>query len=419
MCTFERYIQFDIETDIEIMISKGIWKKEVPQIYNALLTRLNRQDAVKIGDKWEPRGATINISQERIGQIAGIDAQRRRSIVNDCIQKMVDAGILAKERGGPGSHGTMKYIFLSQVRANEAALARGRSAYHPGLGTDDVIGEYPEKSGKALEEPVQSSKSRSIKEESPEADQSDTNQAVRENQKGVRVENNSCTPQSVHNQEYYPETSRIPSHPPLAASPSIAPPMPTEGEQAEHKSQPAYPAAEPTPEPNPPPPAAAEKPKTSQKEKNTEHPDPIGPDFAFRESFRLADKFAGDEIEFEDDNQRQQRATRFRNLLIKEFHSAPAAARYPDPDLRLQACVQIVHLWIDIVKSRNRPAEYIGFISTEPGMRALTQARKQIFGSADDYQEIELDPTVQAMWREKHGDNWREKRQQEIAARAA
>ena len=399
MCTFERYIQFDIETDIEIMISKGIWKDEVPQVYNALLIRLNRQDAVKIGDKWEPRGATINISQERIGIIAGIDAQRRRSIVNECIQKMVDAGILAKERGGPGSHGTMKYIFLSQVRANEAALSR--------------LVEDPGKSGKALEEEVEPSKSRSIGEESPEADQSDTNEGVRENQKGVRFENNSCTPQSVHNQEYYPETSRIPSSTSLAASTGIAPTTPNEGkqEEAEHRSQSAYPASEPTPEPDPPPPETMEKPKTSQKEKND--------DFAFRESFRLADHFAGGEIEFEDDNQRRQRASRFRNLLIKEFHSTSAAARYPDPDLRLQACVQVVHLWIDIVKSRNHPAQYIGFITTEPGMRALTQARKQVFGSADQYREIELDPTVQAMWRAKYGDNWREKRQQEIAARAA
>ena len=418
MCTFTRYIQFDIETDIEIMISKGIWSGYVPQVYTALLTRLNRQDAVKIGDKWEPRGATINISQDRIGEIAGIKAQRRRSIVNDCIQKMIDAGILAKERGGPGSHGTMKYIFLSQVRANELALSRCRSACPDVVGGQpDLSGlvEDPDKSEKALEEYVESAKSRSIGEESPEADQSDTNEAVRENQKGVRFENNSCTPQSVHNQEYYPETSRIPPSTSLAASTSIAPAMPNEQEEAESKTQMVY----PPPEPDPPAPPTAEKPKTSQKEKQGGHPDPIGADFAFRESFQLADHFAGDEVEFEDDNQRRQRASRFRNLLIKEFRSASAAARYPDPDLRLQACVEIVHLWIDIVKSRNTPAEYIGFISTEPGMRALTQARKQIFGSADQYREIELDPTVQAMWKAKHGDNWREKREQEIADRAA
>lgn len=414
MCTFVRYIQFDIETDIEIMISKGIWEDEVPKVYTALLTRLNRKDAVKIGDKWEPRGATINISQNRIGDIAGIKAKRRRSIVNNCIQKMVDAGILAKERGGPGSHGTMKYIFLSQVRANEAALSQCLSA------CPDAVGKHPDLSG-LVEDPNKSGKALEERTERPEADQSDTNEAVRENQKGVRFDNNSCTPQSVHNQEYYPETSRPPSSTPLAASTSIAPPTPTEGEQEEEesKTQPAYPISERTPEPDPPAPPPVEKPKTSQKEQNVGHPDPIGADFAFRESFRLADHFAGDEIEFEDDNQRRRRASRFKNLLIKEFHSTSAAARYPDPDLRLQACVQVVHLWIDIVKSRNTPAEYIGFISTEPGMRALTQARKQVFGSTDQYQEIQLDPTVQAMWRAKYGDNWREKREKEIAARAA
>ena len=418
MCTFERYIQFDIETDIEIMISKGIWKKEVPQVYNALLIRLNRQDAVKIGDKWEPRGATINISQDRIGEIAGIDAQRRRSIVNDCIHKMVDAGILAKERGGPGSHGTMKYIFLSQVRANETALARCRSA------CPDVVGEYPDKPGKVLEEQVEPSESQFIKEESPEADQSDTNEGVRENQKGVRFENNSCTPQSVHNQEYYPETSRIPPSTPLAASTGIAPATPTEQEweEVEPRNQPAYAASEP----DPPPPATTcsqngassqnkvEKPKASQREKNT--------DFFLNQAFHLADYFAGDELEFTDAKLRQKEAHRFRDILAKLFSAPSASERFPDLDIRLQNCVTIVRIWIDLVKDRDNPAYSAGFISTTPGMKALAKARKQIFGATDEYREYiesSLDPNLQAMWRAKYGDNWHEKRQQELAARAA
>ena len=217
------------------------------------------------------------------------------------------------------------------------------------------------------------------------------------------------------NQEFKQDTSSPTS---LAASTGIEPPTPTEEEGEGYHLNPSDPARTPPP----PPPQHLNQEKNSLKEKQVGPPDPIGADFFLNDAFQLADHFAGDEIEFLDENQRRQQASRFRGLLIKEFHSASAAERYPDPDLRLQACAQVVRLWIDIVQARDNPAQYIGFIATQPGMRALTQARKQVFGSADDYREIELDPTLQAMWREKYGDNWREKRQQELSrstARAA
>ena len=48
-------------------------------------------------------------------------------------------------------------------------------------------------------------------------------------------------------------------------------------------------------------------------------------------------------------------------------------------------------------------------------VRALIQAKKQAMEGFADYQEIELDPAVEFLWREKYGDNWREKRRQEMA----
>ena len=331
-------------------------------------------DTVTINGQKYHDGFTCRLSREKIAQESALSVRS----VDRSIAEMKDAGVLEVKNAGICNKFRLTAFSTLHAKIKEKPPEQLDSVKHP-----------------------------------PSTQSHDT--ANRSNTPANESEGSATVADSQDtSQEFKQDTSSTSS---LAASTGIAPTMPTEGEreEAEPRDQPAHPASEPPPEPDPPPPACSrngvEKPKTSQREKNA--------DFAFRESFRLADKFAGDDIEFEDDNQRRQRASRFRNSLIKEVHSASAAARYPDPDLRLQACVEVFRLWIDIVKSRNNPAEYIGFISTEPGMRALTHARKQVFGSADQYREIELDPTVQALWRAKYGDNWREKREQEIAARAA
>ena len=100
---------------------------------------------------------------------------------------------------------------------------------------------------------------------------------------------------------------------------------------------------------------------------------------------------------------------------MKMFRSPALADRYPDDDVRLARCTETLRLWIEIVQDRNKPAHSVGFITTEPGMKALIQAKKQAMEGYADYQEIELDPVVEALWREKHGENWKEKRKQEMA----
>ena len=394
MCALYQFQQIDLRILGKQLKAAGLWNTPAKDICWVLIEYINLNDKIKIGDKMEARGATINLGQGKIAEQAEIS----RATVNKYVPLLEEASIIRRETGGAGSYNTAKYVFCmfdeaiklrrQDLAEQESSTPEPQKAVNPRIDSFDI--NPCEKAINHSEKPV-----------------NDSEKAV--NSKVDRIK-------SI--KEFKGQSSSTS----LGASTSIAPTVPNEGEQeeAEHKSRPADPAPEPTPERDPPVPPKAEKPKTSQREKQVRQPDLlIEANFAFRESFRLADHFAGDESEFEDDNQRQQRASRFRDLLIKEFHSTSAAARYPDPDLRLQACVQVVHLWIDIVKSRNTPAQYIGFITTEPGMRALTQARKQVFGSADQYREIELDPTVQALWRAKYGDNWREKREQEIAARAA
>ena len=146
--------------------------------------------------------------------------------------------------------------------------------------------------------------------------------------------------------------------------------------------------------------------KTSQKVKDAA--------FFTSPSFLLADKFAQDELEHTPDELRKRRAYRFRDQLIKMFLAPSLAEECPDEAERLQKCVQVLEIWIEIVLDRENPAESVGFIGTEPGMRALTQARKQVFEAYADYQEVELDPNLVAMYETRFGDNWREERAKRI-----
>ena len=216
------------------------------------------------------------------------------------------------------------------------------------------------------------------------------------------------THHSVQTEHPFKSLKNLKTNPP-PPGPDKAPDAPAaaavgeaESKENSQRQKPEFPLP-PVSIPDKPAPAAARaEEKASQREETS--------DLFTSPSFQLADDFAGDEQEFVDAALRRKRAHRFRDIIAKLFHSVFACDRYPDADLRLQACVEVIRIWIDIVKARDNPAESPGFISTEPGLRALACARKQVFGSADEYQEIELDPTVQAMWEERFGENWREKR---------
>ena len=104
----------------------------------------------------------------------------------------------------------------------------------------------------------------------------------------------------------------------------------------------------------------------------------------------------------------------FHDPLIKLFQSPQVIAAYADESERLARCSETLALWIDLVKFRDNPAVSVGFINTEPGLRALMQAQKQVFQAHSDYldleQEIELDPQLVEMYQMRFGDNWKQKR---------
>lgn len=162
----------------------------------------------------------------------------------------------------------------------------------------------------------------------------------------------------------------------------------------------------PPPEPDPVPDKNVEEAENdSQKEKT--------PDLTAH-AYHLADKFAGDEIEFTPDDLRHKRAHQFRDHLAKMLRSPSLAEECPDDADRLDKCTQVLALWIEIVRDRDRPAETVGFMGTEPGMKALSQARKQVFESARDFQEYLMSPEVIEEYERRFGENWREKREQLI-----
>ena len=142
-------------------------------------------------------------------------------------------------------------------------------------------------------------------------------------------------------------------------------------------------------------------------------------DFFLSSSFSLADKFAGDDLEYTPPDLRRKHAAQFRDHLMKMFRSPALVDRYPDEDIRLARCTEALRIWIEIVHDRDKPAFSVGFLSTEVGMRALIQAKKQAMEGFADYQEIELDPAIVELSREKWGENWKEKRKQENAKRRA
>ena len=149
--------------------------------------------------------------------------------------------------------------------------------------------------------------------------------------------------------------------------------------------------------------------KNSQREKDA--------DFFLSASFSLADKFAGEDLEYTPPDLRRKHAAQFRDHLMKMFRSPALVDRYPDEDVRLARCTEALRIWIEIVQDRDKPAFSVGFLSTEVGMRALIQAKKQAMEGFADYQEVELDPVIVELSRARWGENWKEKREQEMARR--
>lgn len=131
---------------------------------------------------------------------------------------------------------------------------------------------------------------------------------------------------------------------------------------------------------------------------------------------QIIDCWLGDSLEFTPDDFKQELVFEF-NEAIHEF-ILPLARRHAT-DSPESACRDVMMHWIELVKDRRKPARYVSFIKTGPGKQALVDALKQVLGGIAAAQAMELDPTLAAMWQNKYGENWREKRQQEINSHAA
>ena len=163
-----------------------------------------------------------------------------------------------------------------------------------------------------------------------------------------------------HNQEF----SRERENPP-PSSPTQQPKPAEQREEGTHESHnstklPTTPTETPAPEV-----------KDSQGEKT--------PALFLSESLSLADQFAGSRAEYVHSSLRNKRAKQLRIPLIEMFRAPTVADLYPDQAQRTAACVEVMRVWICIVKSRERPAEQIGFINTDPGLDALAEAQARVF----------------------------------------
>ena len=140
--------------------------------------------------------------------------------------------------------------------------------------------------------------------------------------------------------------------------------------------------------------------KASQREKHGDLP--------FNEVLKLVCHWLGESNEFTPDAYRLDLAHQFHTKIHK--YVLPAAVRHvPDDPDRTQACIDVMKVWIDKVKSRRKPAKYPNFIDTGPGMTALTEAMQQVLGGIVSFAEMEMDPTLVELYEAKWGENWREK----------
>ena len=145
--------------------------------------------------------------------------------------------------------------------------------------------------------------------------------------------------------------------------------------------------------------------KASQRENHADLP--------FSEVLEVVNYWLGESNDFIPDAYRLDLAHQFHTKIHK--HIMPAAARHvPDDRDRVRACIDVMRLWIDKVKSRKKPAKYPNFIDTGPGMTALTECMEQVLGGIATFAEMELDPVLVDLYKDKWGENWKEKREAEM-----
>lgn len=346
MCTFTRFIQFDIETDIEMMKRHGIWNGNVPLIYNALICRINRKDSVLIDSKPEPRGVTISISQDKLADNAGITIKRKRVVANEAIQKMEKAGILEKEDGD--FHNTFKYLMLSQKRANDLRLEEL-----------DSLGK----------------------------------EGVRPSEKGVRFEDERCTPQSVHNPEYYleyPEKDLPPTV--LGNSTGIAEPMPNGKGEEEGKTDFSNSLKAEANQRT----AAESRNGEKHKEKAKASPKKENDDsFFLSESLSFTDLFIQEVYGTshpEAFDARDVWANQFLPAFRDIYDDPRSSEACGDVSARIVACGEVMRVWLKNVRQGDNPARLPGYLTTLSGKVALGEAKCEVFESISAPQAGDVHP---------------------------
>ena len=111
-----------------------------------------------------------------------------------------------------------------------------------------------------------------------------------------------------------------------------------------------------TPNPEPPAPAIPTGNPEDDRMEEKASPREKDADFFLSSSFSLADKFAGDDLEFTPPDLRRKHAAQFRDQLRKMFRSPALVDRYPDEGVRLARCTEALRIWIEIVQDRDKPA---------------------------------------------------------------
>lgn len=379
MCLLKQFEQFNHKENEDRLKAAGLWKNgNIVKLVNVLVSLIDRRQTVTIGGVKHKRGATSHVSQDKLASRVGVS----RQMISQYVKQLTDADIIRTESAGTGGHNCLRYVFV--------AFDEGANRLRTEI--------QQQQSEDAKDE---GSAPKTCKAQSLHLSETDSEKGVNQTEKGVKSDPKTCKAQSLHHPELTREIPDTSSHTSLAARASIASTVPTEvggeGRTDVDLSDPEPTDTETVPKEE----------KTSLK----------GKDVAFftSPSFLLADKFAGDELEHTPDELRKRRAHRFRDHLIKMFHAPRLAEECPDEAERLEKCVQVLAIWIEIVQARDTPAESVGFMNTEPGMRALTQARKQVFAAYADYQEVQIDPTLKALYEQRYGENWREKRAEAIA----
>ena len=352
MCLLKNYEQFNHLDAEKQLRDAGLWSNDgVVKTVWVLVSLIDRTQTVTIDGTKHVRGATFPTSQARLAERVGVE---RRATVNTYLRQLEDAGIIRKEDAGRGGHNCLRYIFTTFDR-----------------GAEQLRQEISER--KAEEESASDEQKLTEKTCTPRRNAEE--KGVREQKKPVRTEAKTCTPQSVHSPEY-PDKSRISPSTGLGADTGIADPMPNEevAETQDLHSKPDAAAAEPSDEQ-----------KNSRKEKNT--------DFFLSNSFHLADKFAGDELEFTPPELRKKRAAQFQDHLTNMFRSARVADACPDAAERLEKCTRILEIWVEIVKNRHEPAQFVGFMDTDAGMTALAKAQSQVIAAEQRKQKWTTSPS--------------------------